>query len=94
MLTANLWVDVSLVKGAMGIVVAICYTSGQCPPHLPVAVMDSYSGPTLPDGTFLYTRSAALGPHQEASVHGCKGVTGMGCHHPQGTGYDTGQGCH
>ncbi len=58
MLTANLWVDVGLVNGAMGTVVAICYKSGQCPPHLPVAVMvrfDSYSGPTLPDGTVPIT---------------------------------------
>ena len=54
MLTANLWVDAGLVNGAMGTVVAICYKTGQSPPHLPVAVMvqfDSYSGPTLHDGT-------------------------------------------
>lgn len=58
MLCANLWVDVGLVNGATGTVVAICYESGQCPPDLPVAVMvrfDSYSGPTLPDGTVPIT---------------------------------------
>ena len=52
MLTANLWVDMGLVNGAMGTVVAICYSNGGTPPHLPVAVMvrfDSYQGPTLPD---------------------------------------------
>ena len=29
MLTANLWVDMGLVNGAMGTVIAICYHSGQ-----------------------------------------------------------------
>ena len=54
MLTANLWVDMGLVNGAMGTVVAICYSSSEAPPHHPVAVMeqfDSYEGPMLPDGT-------------------------------------------
>ena len=58
MLTANLWVDVGLVNGAMGTVVAICYRSGGAPPDLPIAVMvrlDSYSGPMLPDGTVPIT---------------------------------------
>ena len=46
MLTSSLWVDVGLVNGAMGTVLAICYRSGG-PPDLPIAVMvrfDSYSG--------------------------------------------------
>ena len=50
MLTANLWVDVGLVNGAMGTVVAICYRTGQAPPNLPIAVtvhFDSYTDPTL-----------------------------------------------
>ena len=56
MLTANLWVQAGLVNGAMGTVVAICYDEGggSPPSNLPVAVtvrFDSYSGPTLPDGT-------------------------------------------
>ena len=54
MLTANLWVNVGLVNGAMGTVAAICYQDGLCPPDLPVAVtvnFDSYIGPTLPNGT-------------------------------------------
>ena len=58
MLTANLWVDVGLVNGAMGTVVAICYKSGQAPPNLPIAItvrFDSYSGPTLSDGTVPIT---------------------------------------
>jgi len=39
-------------------VVALCYESGQSPPSLPLAVtvkLDSYSGPTLPDGTIPIT---------------------------------------
>ena len=43
--------------GAMGTVAAICYRSGG-PPDLPVAVMvhfDTYSGPTLRDGTVPIT---------------------------------------
>ena len=54
MLSANLWVNMGLVNGAMGTVKAICYCAGSAPPNLPVAVtvrFDMYSGPTLPDGT-------------------------------------------
>ena len=50
MLSANLWVEVGLVNGALGTVQAICYKSGQSPPALPLAVtvkLDSYAGPTL-----------------------------------------------
>ena len=58
MLTANVWTQVGLTNGALGTVVAICYEDGQCPPSLPVAVtvrLDSYRGPTLPDGTVTIT---------------------------------------
>lgn len=58
MLTASLCVDMGLVNGAMGTVLAICYSNGGTPLHLPVAVMvhfDSYQGPTLPDGTVPIT---------------------------------------
>ncbi len=55
MLTANLWVQVGLVNGALGTVVSICYDGAdQSPPSLPVAVtvkFDFYTGPTLADGT-------------------------------------------
>ena len=54
MLCANLWVDVGLVNGARGTLVAICYKNGHSPPDLPVAVMvqfDCYSGQTLSDGS-------------------------------------------
>ena len=54
MLTANLWVDMGLVNGAMGTVVAICYQQNEAPPNLPIAVtvkFDAYRGPTLSDGT-------------------------------------------
>ena len=58
MLSANLWVEVGLVNGALGTVEAICYEGDQRPPDLPIAVtvkFDSYSGPTLPDGTVPIT---------------------------------------
>ena len=53
MLVSNLWVEAGLVNGSMGTVQAICYPTGG-PPSLSTAVMvqfDSYSGPTLHDGT-------------------------------------------
>ena len=58
MLSANLWVDMGLVNGAMGSVQTICYREDSAPPDLPVAVtvlFDNYSGPTLPDGTVPIT---------------------------------------
>jgi ATP-dependent DNA helicase PIF1 len=58
MLTSNLWVDMGLVNGAMGTIVAICYRNGESPPNLPIAVtvrFDSYRGPTLSDGTVPIT---------------------------------------
>ena len=58
MLSANVWVEVGLVNGALGTVEAICYEGDQRPPNLPIAVtikFDSYSGPTLPDGTVPIT---------------------------------------
>ena len=54
MLSANLWVDIGLVNGAMGTMQAICYHEGGAPPDLPVAItilFDKYSGSTLYDGT-------------------------------------------
>ena len=68
MLTSNLWVDVGLVKGT---VQAICYRTGG-PPDLPIAVMvcfDSYSGPTLHDGTVPITH--VPGVQQECNAHDC-----------------------
>ena len=50
--------DVGLVNGTMGTVVAICCKSGQTPPNLPICVMayfDSYTGPALCDGTVPIT---------------------------------------
>jgi len=58
MLTANLWVPMGLVNGAMGTIKAVCYSNGNAPPQLPIAVMvrfDSYSGPVYSDGTFPIT---------------------------------------
>ena len=57
MLTANLWIDVGLVNGAVGTVISICYERGG-PPDLPLSVMikfDKYTGPTLPDGSVPIT---------------------------------------
>ncbi len=54
MLSANIWVEVGLVNGALGSVVSICYAREHCPPDLPIAVtvkFDFYTGPTLSDGT-------------------------------------------
>lgn len=78
MLIANLWVDVGLVNGAMGTVVAICYRTDQAPPNLPIAVtvhFDSYTGPTLSDGKVPLPPCAALGLHQVASAHACNSLS-------------------
>ena len=58
MLSANLWTEAGLVNGAMGTIKAICYQNGKAPPDLPTAVtvkFDTYSGPTLEDGTVPIT---------------------------------------
>jgi len=58
MLSANLWVDMGLVNGAMATVQAICYCEDSAPPDLLVVdtvCFDNYSGPTLPDGTVPIT---------------------------------------
>ena len=58
MLTADLWVDMGLVNGAKGTVVAIYYGSIGASLQLPVAVtvrFDSYQGPTLSVGTVSIT---------------------------------------
>ena len=66
MLSANLWVDMDLVNGAMETVQAICYHEGGAPPDLPMAVtvlFDKYSGPTLPDGTVPICSWLTSGSH-------------------------------
>jgi len=71
MLSANLWVDMGFVNGAIGTVHNICYREGTAPPDLPVAVtvhFDNYSGPTLPDGTVPIT---ALRRSWSTSVSQC-----------------------
>lgn len=54
--TANLWVEAGLVNGAIGTISDICYLQGG-PPNLPLAIIkfDSYSGPTLHNGTVPIT---------------------------------------
>ena len=89
MLTSNLWVNVGLVKGAMGTIQTICYRSGG-PPDLPIAVMvhfDSYSGPTLHDGTVPITSP----PHlvfirRPVLTSSAASEAGVGSHHPQVSG--------
>ena len=55
----NIWVQAGLVNEAVGTVVAIsCNESGGSPPYFPQAVtvwFDSYTGPTLSDGTVPIT---------------------------------------
>ena len=49
MLTSNLWIEIGLVNGSMGYVVAILYQPGAKPPALPTAVvvqMDKCDCPT------------------------------------------------
>ena len=94
MLTTNLWVQVGLVNGAMGTVVAICYDdAGESPPRLPVVVtvrFDSFSGPTLLDGSVPITplRRTWLSTDKTCSrlqlplklawavtIHKCQGMT-------------------
>ena len=94
MLTTNLWVQVGLVNGAMGTVVAICYDdAGESPPRLPIAVtvrFDSFSGPTLSDGSVPITplRRTWLSTDKTCSrlqlplklawavtIHKCQGMT-------------------
>ena len=72
MLSANLWVEVGLVNGALGTVEAICYEGDQRPPDLPIAVtvkFDSYSGPTLPDGTVPITPLRRTWFQPQSSAH-------------------------
>jgi ATP-dependent DNA helicase PIF1 len=50
MLRYNLWTDVGLVNGSMGIVQEILFAEGQGPPSLPNAILiefDNYTGPAI-----------------------------------------------
>ena len=96
MLSANLWVEVGLVNGALGTVEAICYDDNQQPPDLPIAVMvkfDTYAGPTLPDGTVPI---APLHRTWFTTTKQSPGATQarLGSDHTQVPGSDIGQGCH
>jgi hypothetical protein len=49
MLTANIWIEASLVNGSMETIQDIIF-KGQGPPSLPIAVLinfDNYEGPTI-----------------------------------------------
>ena len=76
-LTSNLWVDAGLVNGAMEIVAAVCYRSGQTPPTLPVAIMVHLipaKHPLSQMARFTSLQSADRGPCPESSVHGCSSL--------------------
>jgi ATP-dependent DNA helicase PIF1 len=90
MLTSNLWTDVGLVNGAMGTIKAICYPNGKAPPDLPTSVtvtFDTYSGPTLHDGTVPITpiRRTWLTAGAQCSVFTSPTSTevSLGCNYPQ-----------
>lgn len=97
MLMPNLSVDVGLVNDAMGEIEAILYTSGQCPPELPVAMamrFDAYKSPTLSGGTvpIIPIRSTWLSSSVVMLPPATPPQACLGCHHPQGPGHGTGQG--
>ena len=84
MLTSNLWVNVGLVKGAMGTIQANCYRSGgPSDPFIAIMVhFDSYSGLMIVQS--LSHLSAKPGFHLESSAHvfSCPQAS-VGCYHPQ-----------
>ena len=64
MLSANLWVDMDLVNGAMETVQTICYHEGGAPPDLPMAVtvlFDKYSALLFQMALYLFHLYVAHG---------------------------------
>ena len=71
MLCANLWVDVGLVNGARGTIVAICYENGHSPPDLPVAVMIRF------DSILVQDFQMARFPSAHCIAHGLQATTSV-----------------
>ena len=73
MLTANLWVEMGLVNGAMGTVIAICYRHNEAPPHLPIAVTMRFDIEVPHYLTVLFPslHFDVLGLHQVVRAHAC-----------------------
>ena len=69
MLSANLWVEVGLVNGALGTVEAICYDDNQQPPDLPIAVMIPMPALLYPMALFLLLHFVAPGLQRPSSAH-------------------------
>ena len=64
MLSANLWVDMDLVNGAMETVQTICYHEGGAPPDFPMAVtvlFDKYSALLFQMALYLFHLYVAHG---------------------------------
>ena len=89
MLCANIWVEVGLVNGALGTVVAICYKDSLRHPDLPVSVMvmfDEYAGPTRSN---LPTLAHLVFHHKAMLTPSAASEAVLGCHHTQVPGIDT-----
>ena len=71
----------------MGTVKAICYKPGG-PPHLPNVQFDSYSGPTMHDGTVPIVPIRRSWTVAGATCSRLQ-IPSMGSNYPQGTGFDT-----
>ena len=75
MLTSNLWVDVGLVNGAVGIIKAICYKDGTAPLSLPVAVnLTVILGPLSMMAQFPSHLSATHGFPLVSLAHACNSL--------------------
>ena len=84
MLSSNLWVNMGLVNGAMGTIKVICSHNGAASPDLPAAVtvqFDTYSGPTLPDGTVPIAPSYMVSINQPGFTTATTSQASPGCDH-------------
>ena len=88
MLICNLWQQTGLCNGATGVVDDILYSSGQKPPHLPIAVLVhfyDYSGPAfiankpkcipIPPHTFEWSAGSTRLSRQQIPLRLCYAIT-------------------